>query len=68
MKINQTLEKFQYPDSLIYEYDFWVVLLRPEQITLASSVIAAKVDAETNSFGNLSAEAGRELPVVIQAF
>lgn len=43
--MNQTIERFGYPDTLIAEYAHWVVLLRPEQPTLGSLVLAAKSDA-----------------------
>ncbi len=42
---NETMRKFGYPDSLVREYDHWVVLLRPAQVTLGSLVLAAKSDA-----------------------
>ena len=56
---NGTMRKFGYPDSLIREYDHWVVLLRPGQVTLGSLVLAAKSDA--TAFGNLPAGAHAEL-------
>ncbi|MEK7719657.1 MAG: HIT family protein, partial [Bacteroidota bacterium] len=40
--MNQTIKAFDYPDTLIKEYEYWVVLLRPQQITLGSLIIAAK--------------------------
>lgn len=46
-----TLIKFGYPDSLIAEYEHWVVLLRPKQATLGALVLAAKSDAQ--AYGNL---------------
>jgi len=33
-ELNDTIRKFGYPDTLIHEYDHWVVLLRPQQVTL----------------------------------
>jgi len=56
---NQTVLKFGYPDSLLREYDHWVVLLRPSQVTLGSLVLAAKGDA--TAFGQLPAGAHAEL-------
>lgn len=47
--MNPTIEKFGYPASLIREYDHWVVLLRPAQVTLGSLVLAAKSDAQAYS-------------------
>ena len=43
---NETMRKFGYPDTLIREYEHWVVLLRPAQVTLGSLVLAAKSDAD----------------------
>ena len=59
---NVTMEKFGYPGSLIREYDHWVVLLRPSQVTLGSLVLAAKSDA--TAFGQLPAGAHAELAMV----
>ena len=56
---NATMEKFGYPDTLIREYEHWVVLLRPAQVTLGSLVLAAKSDA--TAFGALPAGAHAEL-------
>ena len=54
---NETMRKFGYPETLIREYDHWVVLLRPAQVTLGSLVLAAKSDA--TAFGQLPPEAHR---------
>ena len=43
--MNQTIEKFGYPATLIRELDHWLILLRPDQVTLGSLVLAAKGDA-----------------------
>ncbi|WP_183933867.1 HIT family protein [Sphingomicrobium lutaoense] len=43
--MNETIEKFGYPDTLIREYRHWMLLLRPAQVTLGSMVLAAKSDA-----------------------
>jgi len=56
---NETLLKFNYPDSLIREYDHWAVLLRPAQVTVGSLVLAAREDAQR--FPDLSDEAFVEL-------
>lgn len=53
--INPTIEKFGYPATLIKEYDHWVVLLRPAQVTLGSLVLAAKSPA--TAYGGLSSAA-----------
>ena len=43
--MNPTLQKFGYPATLLREFDHWAILLRPEQVTLGSLVLAAKSDA-----------------------
>ena len=59
---NETMLKFGYPDSLIREYEHWVVLLRPAQVTLGSLILAAKGDA--TAFGQLPPGAHAELAVI----
>ena len=59
---NETMLKFGFPYSLIREYQHWVVLLRPAQVTLGSLVLAAK--SEATAFGSLPAEAHAELATV----
>ena len=59
---NDTMRKFGYPDSLIREYEHWVVLLRPAQVTLGSLILAAKGDA--TAFGQLPPGAHAELAAV----
>src|SRR5688572_6201006 len=39
--MNETILRFGYPDTLIAEYRHWLVLLRPDQPTLGSLVLAA---------------------------
>lgn len=55
---NPTIAKFGYPDTLIREFDHWVALLRPAQVTLGSLVLAAKSDA--TAYGGLPPEAFAE--------
>jgi len=62
--MNATMEKFGYPGSLLHEYPNWVVLLRPDQITLGSMVLANK--SEANALSELDAEAFTELSEVIR--
>jgi diadenosine tetraphosphate (Ap4A) HIT family hydrolase len=57
--VNETMRKFGYPNTLIREYDHWVILLRPAQVTLGSLVLAAKSD--TTAFGALPPGAHAEL-------
>ena len=47
--MNATMEKFGYPDTVIREYQHWVVLLRPQQATLGALVLACKDDSEALS-------------------
>ncbi|HVE00636.1 MAG TPA: HIT family protein [Sphingomicrobium sp.] len=63
--MNPTIEKFGYPTTLIREYEHWLVLLRPEQVTLGSLVLAAKSDAR--AWGDLPSEAFAEQSEVIAA-
>jgi len=56
---NATMTKFGYPETLVRDYDHWVVLLRPAQVTLGSLILAAKSDA--TAFGSLPAGAHAEL-------
>ena len=62
--VNQTAERFGYSDTLIYEYEHWVVLLRKQQITLGSLVMCAK--SEATEFSLLPETAYTEMGVVIQ--
>ena len=43
--MNPTLEKFGYPATLLVELEHWAILLRREQVTLGSLVLAAKGDS-----------------------
>lgn len=56
--MNPTIEKFGYPASLVREYDQWVVLVRPAQVTLGSLILAAKSDA--CAYGDLPRSAFEE--------
>ena len=51
--------KFGFPESLIRDYDHWVVLLRPQQATLGSLVLVCKDPAA--AFSEISAGAFAEL-------
>ena len=63
MTVNATIVRFGYPDTLIVAYHHWLVLLRPEQPTLGSLVLASRSDAEALSL--LPSEAFAELGTVI---
>lgn len=62
--MNSTIRNFRYKESLIKEYNNWVLLLRPKQVTLSSLIIACKEDAE--SFSTISIEASSELFIIIK--
>jgi diadenosine tetraphosphate (Ap4A) HIT family hydrolase len=57
--VNQTIVKFGYPDTLIREYEHWVVLLRPAQATLGALILACKDEA--TQFSDISPAAFAEL-------
>jgi diadenosine tetraphosphate (Ap4A) HIT family hydrolase len=61
--INPTIEKFGYPESLLREYDHWVLLLRPAQVTAGSLILAAK--SQATAYGALGREAFAEQAVAI---
>ena len=61
--INATIEKFGHPATLVKEYQHWVVLLRPAQVTLGSLVLAAKSPA--HAYGQLPASAFAEQAIVV---
>jgi len=63
--MNPTILSFAYPDSLIREFEHWVVLVRPDQITLGSLVLAAKGDA--TAYGDLPREAFAEQGEIVEA-
>jgi len=56
--MNPTIEKFGYPATLVRELEHWLILLRPEQVTLGSLVLAAKGDADR--YSDLPAQAFAE--------
>lgn len=66
--MNKTIQKFDNPHSLIKEYDHWVLMLRPKQVTIGSCVIAAKCPNDVTSIGDLSPAAGAELITVLHDF
>src|SRR5690348_13020390 len=63
--MNPTIEKFGYPATLVREYEHWLVLLRPAQVTLGSLVLAAKSDV--TAFSALPRAAFAEQADVIAA-
>lgn len=63
--MNPTIVSFAYPDSLVREFEHWVVLVRPDQITLGSLVLAAKSDA--TAYGDLPRDAFAEQGEIVEA-
>ena len=61
--INETIRKFGYPATLVRDYQNWVVLLRPAQVTAGSLIIAAKSDA--TAYGALPEAAFAEQAQVV---
>ena len=57
--MNETSRKFGYPASVLGEYDHWLVLLRPAQVTLGSLVLVCKEEAAR--FGEIGPAASAEL-------
>ncbi len=63
--MNETIRKFGYPETLLHEFEHWLVLVRPQQVTLGSLVLAAK--SEATEFADLEAAAYCELGPAIAA-
>ena len=61
--MNETIARFGYPATLVADYAYWLVLLRPAQPTLGSLVLAAK--AEATAFADLSPAAFAELQIAV---
>jgi len=59
---NETIAKFGYPETLLADYDHWVVLLRPQQATLGAMVLACKEPA--TAFSAISPPAFSSLSTV----
>jgi diadenosine tetraphosphate (Ap4A) HIT family hydrolase len=57
--VNATARKFGDPGSRLAEYDHWLVLLRPAQVTLGSLVLLCKQEAAR--FGEIGPAASAEL-------
>ena len=62
--MNATIERFGGASTLIADYAHWVVLLRPQAVTLGSLIIAAK--GEATAFAALPDAAFGELAQVIR--
>jgi diadenosine tetraphosphate (Ap4A) HIT family hydrolase len=53
--VNATITRFGHPATIVRTYDHWLVLLRPQQVTAGSLVLAAK--SEATAYGMLPQEA-----------
>jgi diadenosine tetraphosphate (Ap4A) HIT family hydrolase len=60
-----TLVKFGYPQSAIAEFKHWLVLLRPQQVTLASLVLVNR--GEEENLSALPQEAFAEMHEAVKA-
>ncbi|MEJ2201874.1 MAG: HIT family protein [Desulfuromonadaceae bacterium] len=58
-----TLKKFGYPSAVLEEGSRWVVLLRPDQVTLGSLVLVCKEPVQ--AFSEISSEAFADLQEII---
>lgn len=63
--MNATALKFGYPDTLVREYEHWLVLVRPQQVSLGSLVLVCK--EPVTRFSEVSREGFTELHDVISA-
>lgn len=61
---NQTILRFGYPETLVREYEHWLVLLREQQVTLGSLVLCAKSDV--SAFSDLSFDAFKEMGAAVR--
>ncbi len=62
---NATMAKFGFPATVVKEFEHWVVLLRPAQVTLGSVVLAAK--SEATAYAALPDQAFAEQALVVRA-
>ena len=61
--MNATITKFGYPATLLRDYQYWVLLLRPAQVTAGSLILAAKSDA--TAYGDLPEAAFTEQAAIV---
>ena len=61
-EVNETIRSLGYPDTLLGDYVHWVVLLRPQQITVGSLVLTGK--GEARSMADVAVAAYAESPAV----
>lgn len=60
---NETMRRFGYPDTLVAEYEHWAILVRPDQPTLGSLVLAST--SEARAFSDLPPEAFAQLRMAV---
>jgi diadenosine tetraphosphate (Ap4A) HIT family hydrolase len=60
--MHSTLHKFGFPETVLATFEHWIILLRPQQVTLGSLVLIAK--SEVSSFAALPRGAYAELEIV----
>lgn len=60
--MNDTLVKFGYPSSVIKSYRHWSVLIRPQQVTIGSLILANH--SSEHSLGALDKDAITELATI----
>lgn len=58
------MKKFGYPDTCVKEFQQWVILLRPQQVTLGSLILICREEA--TAFSQISPEAFTEFPGIIR--
>ncbi|HMQ96070.1 MAG TPA: HIT family protein [Candidatus Saccharibacteria bacterium] len=56
--MNETMQTFGYPGTLVKEYEHWVMLLKPKQTTVGTLVLVEK--SEATHLGELSRESWAE--------
>lgn len=59
-----TLKKFGYPGSLVKDYEYWRILIRPGQVTLGSLILICR--EQVSAFNQISEPAHKELKTTIQ--
>ena len=60
--MNETILRFGYPTTLIKEYNWWMILLRANQITIGSLMLVYKPGVE--SLSEVSQEGFAELGII----
>jgi diadenosine tetraphosphate (Ap4A) HIT family hydrolase len=66
MNLEILWERFRIRERLVKEFDYWLVVVRPSQITLGACLFLLKRDAR--SLGELSADESNELVQVVNWF